>query len=220
VRDAILESLVFAPVIALTPVPIIAVILLLGTPHARTNAMSFVVAWAFGLLAIGTVVLLASRGADTGGSEGPRPLLGAGKLALAALALAIAVQQWRRRGRAREVPAWMRRLDGFRARSSAVLALMLSAGNPKNIVAAVGATAAIAAADIEPGGQAVALAIFVAVATLGVLVPVCVYFVFHERSARALAALRAWLVAHSATLVSVLMFLIAGKLLHDGVADL
>lgn len=46
-------------------------------------------------------------------------------------------------GRPRPVPGWMRRLDGFGSRSSLASAVLLSAGNPKNVVPAIGGAAAI-----------------------------------------------------------------------------
>ena len=74
--------------------------------------------------------------------------------------------------------------------------------------------------ESEPRGQAVALAVFVAAGTLGILVPIGVYFAFGGRSAAILAALRAWLVRHSTVAVMVLLVLIGAKLISDGIADL
>ncbi|HMI71204.1 MAG TPA: GAP family protein, partial [Solirubrobacteraceae bacterium] len=50
--------------VALSPVPIIAVVLMLGTPRARTNGPAFLVGWILGLGLIGTIALLAASGGD------------------------------------------------------------------------------------------------------------------------------------------------------------
>ena len=51
------------------------------------------------------------------------------------------------------------------------MAVLLSAVNPKNLVLTVGAAAAIAQTGIAAGEQAIALAVFVLIGTLGVGVP-------------------------------------------------
>jgi hypothetical protein len=48
----------------LIPIPIIAVILLLGTPKARSNGPAFALGWVVGLAAVSVVVLIIARGAS------------------------------------------------------------------------------------------------------------------------------------------------------------
>ena len=55
--EAIGQTLALAVGVALSPVPIIAVILMLVTPRARVNGPAFVVGWLVGLALVGTVVL-------------------------------------------------------------------------------------------------------------------------------------------------------------------
>ena len=49
--------------VALSPVPIIAVILMLGTPKARATGSAFAVGWIAGLVIASTIVLVATSGA-------------------------------------------------------------------------------------------------------------------------------------------------------------
>ena len=51
---------------ALSPVPIVAVILMLGTPRARSNGPAFALAWMVGL-AVAAGAALAQAGLSTGG---------------------------------------------------------------------------------------------------------------------------------------------------------
>jgi hypothetical protein len=55
--EAIGQSLPLAVGVALSPVPIIAVVLMLTTPRARTNGPAFVLGWLLGLGVVGAVVL-------------------------------------------------------------------------------------------------------------------------------------------------------------------
>ena len=55
--EAIGQSLSLAVGVALSPVPIIAVILMLVTPRARSNGPAFIAGWLLGLALIGVIVL-------------------------------------------------------------------------------------------------------------------------------------------------------------------
>lgn len=101
--------------VAISPLPIMAVILMLFTPRARTNAPAFVVGWIVGLVLGGVVVLLVAGGADIAANQSSR----AGsivKLVLGLVLLKLAVRQWRGRPHAGEeapLPKWMRAIDRF-----------------------------------------------------------------------------------------------------------
>lgn len=57
--------------VALSPIPIIAMVLMLATPRGRANGSAFVVGWVLGLAAAGTVVLLVSGGAGASDRGSP-----------------------------------------------------------------------------------------------------------------------------------------------------
>ena len=61
-NEAIGQVLPLAVVAALSPFPIIAVVLMLATPRARTNGPAFLLGWIVGITAVGTIVLLVSSG--------------------------------------------------------------------------------------------------------------------------------------------------------------
>jgi hypothetical protein len=62
------------------------------------------------------------------------------------------------------------------SRQGGGLRVVLSAANPKNLLLAVGAAAAIAQTGESAGKQAGALAVFVLLGTLGTGTPVALYF--------------------------------------------
>ncbi len=59
--QAIGDLLPSAVGVAFSPIPIIAVILMLGTPKARTNGPAFAIGWVLGLVIVSTVIVLARR---------------------------------------------------------------------------------------------------------------------------------------------------------------
>ena len=220
--NAVGQVLSFAVVISISPVPIIGVVLMLGTPRASANGPAFIAGWVAGLTVVATVViLLAGGGASDRGA--PADWVSWLKLVLGLLLLALAVRQWRGRPRAGEeasLPSWMNAVDTFTPRRAASLGVALSAANPKNLILIVGAAAAIASTGAAAGSEAVAVAVFVLVATLGPGVPVALYFALGERSQHGLEELRAWMSRHNAAIMAVLCVVIGVKLIGDAISGL
>mgnify|MGYP003287822831 CR=1 FL=1 len=86
--DAIGQVLALGVGVALSPVPIIAVVLMLGTPRARANGPAFVLGWVAGLAVAGTVILLVSSGAGASEDGDPANWVGVLKIVLGLLLLA------------------------------------------------------------------------------------------------------------------------------------
>jgi threonine/homoserine/homoserine lactone efflux protein len=220
VGEAIGQVLSFGVGVALSPVPIIAVVLMLGTPRARVNGPSFLVGWIVGLAVVGTIVLLASSGADASEEGAPATWVSWLKLVLGLLLVLVAIRQWRGRPRSGEqaaLPKWMRTIDRFTPGRSVAMGVALSAINPKNLLLTVGAAAAIAQTGTSTGDQAIALAVFVVVGTLGPGLPVGIYFAMGQRAKRILDDLKAWMGAHNAAIMAVLCLVIGAKLVGDAI---
>ncbi|MDP9136350.1 MAG: GAP family protein, partial [Actinomycetota bacterium] len=205
------------------PVPIIAVVLMLGTPRARVNGPAFVLGWILGLAIVGTIILVAAGGAGTEEGGEPATWVGWVKIALGALLLLVAVKQWRGRPRAGEdavLPKWMQTIDQFTPGRAFGIAAALSGINPKNLLLTAGAAAAIAQPGADSGEQAVALGVFILVGTLGPAAPVAIYFALGERATRLLDGLKAWMGSHNAAIMAVLCLVLAAKLIGDGISGL
>jgi threonine/homoserine/homoserine lactone efflux protein len=220
--QAIGETLSLAVGVALSPVPIIAVILMLVTARARVNGPAFIIGWLLGLAVVGAIVLLVAPDA-TDDSGGPTTWVSVLKLALGALLLLVALKQWRARphdGQEAPTPKWMGAIDGFTAPKSLGAGVVLSAANPKNLLLAVAAAAAIAQTDIPGGEQAIAYTVFALIGTVGVATPVVIYFALGERSAELLDRLKRWMADHNAVIMAVLCLVIGAKLVGDAIAGL
>jgi len=221
--QAIGQVLSFGVGVALSPVPIIAVVLMLATPRGRVNGPAFLAGWVVGLAVVGTVVLLVASGGDASDAGAPADWVSVLKLVLGLLLVGLAFKQWRGRPRGDqrpELPGWMKTVDTFTPARSAGIAVALSAVNPKNLILTVGAAAAIAQTSAGTGGQAVALAVFVALGTLGVGVPVAISVFMGERSTRLLADLHDWMARENATIMAVLCLVIGAKLIGDAISAL
>jgi threonine/homoserine/homoserine lactone efflux protein len=223
VGQAIGQVIAFAAGVALSPTAVIGVVLLLATARARSVGPAFMLGWMLGLAIVGTVALAAASGAEASDAGAPATWVSVLKIVLGMLLLLVAVRQWRGRhpgdGEA-ELPAWMQAIDKFTWPRAAGVAVALAALNPKNLLLTVSAAAAIAQTGADTGAQAVALAVFVVLGSLGVGVPLAIYFLMGDRATTVLGGLRGWMVRENATIVSVICVIIGAKLIGDAITAL
>jgi threonine/homoserine/homoserine lactone efflux protein len=223
VGDAIGQVLSLGVGVALSPVPIIAVVLMLGTPRARVNGPAFVLGWVIGLAVVGAIVLAVAGSANANEDGEPATWVDVLKLVLGALLLLVALKQWRgrpRRGEAAAMPQWMRSIDRFTPGRSLAIGAALSGINQKNLLLTLGAASAIAQTGVETGEQAIALAVFVLVGTLGPGLPVAIYFALGERAQAILGDLKTWMAGNNTAIMAVLCVVIGAKLIGDGISGL
>ena len=220
---AIGGSLPLAVGIALSPIPIIAVVLMLTSHRAKVNGPAFVAGWLLGLGIVGAIVLSLAGPAGASKSGSPAAWVSWIKILLGVLLLLVAARQFRSRPHGDEqpqMPKWMTTIDKTTPVAAVGLAAVMSGANPKNLLLAVAGAASIAGTGISGGEQAIAYVIFVLIATLGVGIPVGIYFAMGARSQTLLAGLKDWMSAHIAVIMSVLCLVIAAKLIGDAITGL
>lgn len=221
--QAIGDILPMAIGVAISPIPIIAVVLMLGTPQARANGPAFAAGWLAGLSIVGAIVLLLASGNAAEDDGSPAGWTSGLTLAIGVLFLLMAARIWRGRpapGQEAEMPKWMQALDTFTAGKSLGAGFLLSAVNPKNLALTLAAAAAIAQTGISGGEEAVALGVFVVLGSLTILAPVVIYFAMGARAKHILGGLKAWMAAHNAAIMTVLLLVLGAKLIGDAIAGL
>ena len=95
--QAIGGSLPLAVGIALSPIPIIAVVLMLTSQRAGVNGPAFVIGWLIGLGIIGAIVLALAGPAEASQSGTPATWVSWVKIGLGALLLLVAWREFRSR---------------------------------------------------------------------------------------------------------------------------
>lgn len=209
--------------VAIGVMPVVALILVLITPRARSNGLAFLAGWLLGLIAVGGIVLVVANAAGVSGSGGPSTAAYAIKLALGALFLLLAVKQWRSRpapGTEAPAPKWMSALDAFGPGKSLGLGAALSGVNPKNLVLTVAAAGSIAQSGLPGGQQAAVLAVFIVLGTVTVAAPLVIYFSMGKRAAGILSDWKTWLGGNNATIMFVLFLVFGTLLIGQGIAGL
>ncbi len=215
------DLVAFAVVVALSPLPIIAVLLLLAAPVGLRGGALFALARVVVLAAVvALAALLADRlDAATGSTTAAAGI----RILLGVVLVGLAVRKWLTRPRgsdAEKLPGWMRAIDGLGAGGALRLGALITVVNVKELAMAIGAGLTLGGAMAGAGEMLVAGAIFVVLATLGVTAPVIALLAGGERAAARLADARDWLVRNNATIIVIVLLAIGGRLVGSGIGEL
>jgi threonine/homoserine/homoserine lactone efflux protein len=212
--------------VAISPVPIIAVILILFSKRAKSNGLAFLAGWMLALATVCTVVMLIGSAADIGTSSGPSKGAAILRIILGVLLFFAAWRQWKKRPKGREepqMPKWMAGIEGFSAVKSFIMAVGLSVLNPKNLVLTLAAAVSITQATQESLSGAepwIAMIVFVVIASSTVAAAVFTYLIGGKRAEEVLTSWKAWLTANNATVMFVLLLVFGMVVLGKGIASL
>ncbi|WP_029432241.1 GAP family protein [Blastococcus sp. URHD0036] len=218
--DVVGALLPLAAVVAVSPLPVLAAVLMLLAARAARTGPGFLAGWVVGIAGVTTAVLQLSGPRRDGG--GPSAAAWAALVVGAALVL-LGVRRWRSRpgpGEPAPVPRWAAAIDRFTAVRAGALGLALAALNPKALVVCVAAGVAIADGDLSGAQATWSVVVFTAVAASTVAVPVLASAVGGDRVAGPLRALRGWLTAHDAAVTAGLLVLVGGVLVAQGLRGL
>lgn len=207
--------------IAISPLPVIAGILMLMSPRARSTGVGFLVGWLGGIVLVAGVFALLSSILPEQDEGGASPVLGAVQLALGVLMLLMAVRQWRGRpkqGADAEMPKWMRQIDGMTFFAALGLGLLLAALNPKNLLLGASAGVSLGGAALGGGETVIVMVVYTILAASTVLVPVVGYLVASEALRAPLGRLRDWLQAENAVIMTVLLLVLGVVVIGKGIA--
>ncbi|HET6672555.1 MAG TPA: GAP family protein, partial [Agromyces sp.] len=208
--------------IAISPIPIIAAILMLLSPKAKGTSVGFMLGWVLGIVIAVIVFTLLASIIPEQDPDASKPIAGWIKILLGVALLFLALRQWRGRpkpGEAAALPKWMAAIDTMTAGRGFVLGFLLSAVNPKNLLMAIGAGVIIGSGGLTVGETTLVIVIFVLIAACSVVIPVIAYLVASARMAAPLEALRGWLVHNNATVMAVLLLVIGVVVIGKGIGS-
>ena len=221
--QGISEVLPFAIGIAISPIPIIAIILILFSTRARVNGPAFLAGWVVGLSVASAVVYALSQAANVGTESGASDTTSWGKILLGVVLLGMARRNWAKRpkaGETPELPKWMATVETITPARAFGLAVLLSVVNPKNLILAVGAAAGLSQLDLDTTDAVVALAVFVAVASISVAFAVIYELVGGERAKATLDEMKEWMTVHNSAVMAVLFLVFGVVLISKGLGPL
>jgi len=221
--QAIAQVLTDAVGVAISPVPVIAIVLMLFTGRARVNASAFAAGWVLALAVVSGVAYIAGNAADAGTDTTASDTVSWAQIAFGVLFLALATRAWHARpapGEEPKLPAWMAGIDSFTAVKAFGLAVLLVAANPKNLLLSLAAGSSLAQADVSTTEALVALLVFVVLASTTIAGPLIYFLVRGTRAEAQLDAAKGWLVQHNGAVMTVLFLVLGADLVAKGLPSL
>jgi threonine/homoserine/homoserine lactone efflux protein len=215
--------LTYAIGVAISPLPIIAVILMLFSTRARVNGPMFLAGWALALAVISSVAYYISDAADAATNSNASDGVSWSKILFGVIFLLLAARSWRNRpapGAAPEMPKWMAGIDSFSPGKAFGLAVLLAGVNPKNLLLAAGAGSALAQLGLSTTDAVVSLVVFVVLGSLTIVGPVVYYLVGGDKAKAELDSMKGWLAAHNAAVMTVLFLVFGVNLIAKGIPPL
>lgn len=217
-RHVLTDIVPLALGIAITPLAVLAILLILLSHGGLRTATAFLVGWTLTLTAV--IGGIAISGIGRGGVHGRG--VDIAEVVIGSALIVVAAIEWRRRPRAGTLeapPAWMARLDALAPGRAMALGALLAL-NPKDLALTVAAGAKLGGAGLSAAQAGVVVAVFVVIATLGVAVPIILRAVMGERATPPLARARDEIERRGRVLGAIVVGIIGLVVLAQGVRGL
>lgn len=197
--------------IAISPLPIVGLVLILLSNEARKNSLGYTLGWLLGN-AGGFLIgaLLFSGASDASSDPGMaqiiiKLLLGAGLVFLAVKKFMSLKQN---AGAAPKTPKWFDSIATLSIGKAFMLAVILSLVNPKNLALSLAAGTGFAALDQGTTALIINTVVFMILAGVTIMVPTALFFVKGESLKPALDTLQVWLIGHNDIIMAVMLLIL------------
>mgnify|MGYP001435656956 CR=1 FL=1 len=212
------ELIPLALVIALSPLTIIPAILMLHTPQPRPTSLAFLAGWVLGVGVITAAAVVASDLAD--GLDRKSPAAPYVRIVIGAALVVFGGYRWMTRHRAQHTPKWLNAMTSAGPGRAFLTGVTLTVANVKVLAMCVAAGAAIGTAALGRTGAWQAVAVFTALASASVALPVLGYLVAGKQLDEPLNKLKRWMEDNHSAMVGVILVVIGAALLYKGIHGL
>lgn len=221
----------YAVGMALSPTPIVMVILMLFGPNGRRNALAFWIGWVIGLGILAAVLYGLTR-TGTGLLEAngifSRPTL---QILIGLGIILLAYKQWNKPPKqtaAGAAPKWLGSLedwltkssDKFTPRRALALAIVMSAASLKNIALMLAVVLAITQANLDAAATLILFVFFVLLSSVTIGLPVMYALAQGENARQTLEQWKLWVIENRGRAVALLLFTLGIIVTINGVIAL
>jgi hypothetical protein len=203
-----------AVAVALSPMPIAALILLLLSNKAKLNSVAFMFGWVFGLIInIAVFAFIFNQQPINSAKTWLNIVI---NVALGLLLLYFAFVEWKSRpkpGIEPPMPKWMKLLESMSPILAFAIAFSLITINSKNTILDITVGAAIGQLTNTTGQAIIAILVYTFIASITIVVPVIAFLIFGDKLSKALQITKEWFVYNSATILFILFLILGVNLL-------
>ncbi len=229
--SALFFDLVYALGVAISPTPVILVILMLFGVRGHMNALGYLLGWIIGLVVLGVLIFaLVTAGIIFLNAESGifRPSV---QVLLAFVLFWVAHRQWTKPVHAdpdTDGPKWMGSVDKILSRTDNAiaperaffLAIVMSAISPKNIALMIAAVLAFSQTDLETQDIVLLFVLFVVISSLTIGIPVAYALLKGDKAVESLNNWKVWLLTNSPRAAAILVGMLGLVMLLNGLSGL
>lgn len=198
-------------------------ILALFSQRAKANSIALLLGWMAGLSAVTVTVYVFAARAGLELKESLSTLSSVVELSLGVFFVGAAVYYWlkrRREGDEPRMPRWLSVVDRLKPVTSLVTGIILGIFNMKNLPLSMMAAVDIAEGDLGAAGSVFAFAVFILVASAGMIIPAAIYLIAGDRAHESLESTKGWLIRYNSTVMMAVFIVLALILTGKSVAAL
>jgi hypothetical protein len=208
---ALLNILPGAAGVAISPLALIAVILMLmSKKQAAISGFAFLAGWIIALTTIGLLIINIS--VDEGiSSDRPHTTVSWILLVIGLLFLAAAVITWRKqpkRGHVSKMPKWLLTINKIHWPEAFGSSVILAGLNPKNLAITICTMAIIVQSSLSKEDQYLALGVFVFIGSLCLLLVMLYFLVRGHNDKKGLLKLKNWLSKNNYTITAIVLLVL------------
>lgn len=204
---AISEYLPMAVGVAISPLPIIAMIVLCVIGKGKSQGTLYLLGWFFAIIGFMVLTVLIGNGADAGTEAEPSTWSILLQFGFAFLLLWLAWDNWRKRpkeGEPIKEPGWVAGLSNSSTAGIIGLAIMMAIVNAKNLPIMASAAVMIAQKDGSWSAGLLDAALFAFIASLGLLIPWLIALIGGDKVKPMLERMQAWLYRYNNIIMTLL----------------
>ncbi len=214
------EIVVLATTLAFSPIAIIAAVLILSTKKAKSNIWAMLGGWVLGILAIGLLSLtIFGKTSQSGGSNNFMDWL---NLILGLLLIIMGIGKWRsvkKQGK-NNGNKLAEAIDQLKPSMAFLFGLLLGGPNAKNAAAIISAANKIVAAQVNRWQALGYFGLFTLIASLGLILPMVIYFMMRKQAEQLLGGLKNWLTKYSNVILITILLALGIMFLLNGLQAL
>jgi hypothetical protein len=220
--EALRAGLTDAIGIAISPIPIVAIILVLVSTRARSNAPLLAIGWLLGLLLTTSIGFYLIRGSSANSGSSGRSDLSLGiELAFGLLFAFLAIWEFHKRprpGAPTPEPKFFSMLNTMPFYAAFGIGFVLAVANTKNLPLALTAGTAMAGTGVSGVTGVLAIVVFALIGSVSLIVPTLIVLVLGNRVETQLTDVKNWLLRHKTAIMVTLFSLLAAKAISGGLA--
>jgi len=219
--EALKEAFPMAIGLALSPFPVIALLMILMTPRAKGNALGLILGWYSGIYAIGCLIYFIP-GLESKQGE-PTAISGVLRILVGLLLLIFAVRLWLQRPGANDqegTPKIFKKMDTLDFWKSVALGSLFSAVNVKNMAFSAAGAARLNMFLSDDTEFFTSLAFFALMASTTLIFPLLIYILTGNKIEHSLLIWKKWLIKNNKVLLMLILTFISVILIKAGIGIL